>query len=55
MLHTVVSLLKQGSGSAMGMTCKKEEVGDAYIVSIPRLRLKCISPIGQSLVSKIVL
>ena len=51
MLHTVVSLLKQGSGSAMRVTCKKEEGGDAYIVSIPRLRLECISPIGQSLVS----
>ena len=27
MLHTVVSSLKQGSGSAMRVTCKKEEGG----------------------------
>ena len=51
MLHTVVSLLKQGHGIVMGVACKKE-VGEAYIVSIPRLRVECVfcNPIGQSLV-----
>ena len=52
MLRTVVSQLKQGNGVVTGAAsaCKKEEVGDAYIVSIPIIRLSIFcNLIGQSL------
>ena len=52
MLRTVVSLLKQGNGVVTGAAsaCKKEEVGDAYIVSIPIIRYSIFcNLIGQSL------
>ena len=51
MLRTVVSQLKQGNGvTGAASACKKEEVGDAYIVSIPIIRLSIFcNLIGQSL------